>query len=424
MNMHKIHNLLNNDDDDDDNLTLKTSATVSEIEIKYAKNEMPKIHKTDEVLTELTAVNESASPLQNLLATHSFSSSSSSISITDMDLNLCSQTADYFCGNYKINPKLLVGRKFVKLSIRRRTRSQSNNQSESSKLLHTKYLESRLIVNLTYANNLTILYNRILLYAIRKDIISIYHNSTKIHEILAPSIIETLHSDDLYQTKAVMIVDKNLIKSSTHFRKLPKYGTKKMDGESNSITSGQIKKDKAPSTISTFNSMDEAVKSAFGLNQYTLIRITRSTTDDTDGSVILKIETATPGDKRLIDDPEFADEMLQSFGEIDSRPLSVFVKKIVARPRYKSNMKIFLVPGCMNFALYTDQRMFERDLINGVIHIDFEPKYLYGPENLLTNDLKLNKPHTAKEIFVTFPVSSSIKDYLQLVRMSLNEKAS
>lgn len=116
--------------------------------------------------------------------------------------------------------------------------------------------------------------------------------------------------------------------------------------------------------------MDTAVSSLFGITDYTLVRVTRSTSNDNDGSVILKLETARPGDYSLIDDEELADDMINSIGKPYDTPNSLFIKKIVARPRYKSDMKIFFIPKIQNSSLYVDERMFERDLINGIIHVD------------------------------------------------------
>ena len=152
---------------------------------------------------------------------------------------------------------------------------------------------------------------------------------------------------------------------------------------------------KANNTTPTFNSLDTALNTLFETKNFTLVRITRSTTDDVHGSSILKLETATPGDFNLIDDEENGDEMLHSLGKEGEVPNNLFFKKIIARPRYKSNMKIYFIPEVANYSLYTDERMLERDLYNGIIQLEFENNDL--------NDLNVKRSNGySRNVFCSF----------------------
>ncbi|MDN5809848.1 MAG: hypothetical protein L0H13_06915, partial [Staphylococcus equorum] len=164
-------------------------------------------------------------------------------------------------------------------------------------------------------------------------------------------------------SKPLQLIDNNLVNLAGYSHKvLLTFGQMKDGGDS-----------EEPSHLPTFNSLDTAVSSLFGISDYTLVRVTRSTSRDDEGSVILKLETARPGDYSLIDDEDFAEDMVHSIGKPNDIPSSLFIKKIVARPRYKSDMKIFLIPKIQDSSLYVDERMFERDLINGIMDVDQSP---------------------------------------------------
>ena len=112
-------------------------------------------------------------------------------------------------------------------------------------------------------------------------------------------------------------------------------------------------------------------------------------------ALFLKLETATPGDFNLIDDEENGDEMLHSLGKEGEVPNNLFFKKIIARPRYKSNMKIYFIPEVANYSLYTDERMLERDLYNGIIQLEFENNDL--------NDLNVKRSNGySRNVFCSF----------------------
>lgn len=136
--------------------------------------------------------------------------------------------------------------------------------------------------------------------------------------------------------------------------------------------------DDRPEMVTTFNNLDTAVMSLFGIRTYSLVRVPRSSSNTSDGSVLLKLECAQPGDTRLVDDQEFMEDMVASLGKEGQTPNNLFIKKVVARPRYKSDMKIYIVPTDRKVLLYVDKRVFERDLINGVIDMDCPPdRFIY-----------------------------------------------
>lgn len=128
------------------------------------------------------------------------------------------------------------------------------------------------------------------------------------------------------------------------------------------------------STLSTFNNLDTAVSSLFGTRDYSVVRVTRSASSSQEASTLLKLESAAPGDLSLIDDRDFMEDMLASLGRSGQAPNSIFLKKVVARPRYKSDMKIYIVPTVQPTLLYVNERVFVRDLVNGVIDLDVPPE--------------------------------------------------
>lgn len=129
------------------------------------------------------------------------------------------------------------------------------------------------------------------------------------------------------------------------------------------------------SKIPEFHSIDEAVYALFGLNEYSLIRVTRAAATEVGGSVLLKIETAMPGLLYLNDDEDMDFSTLErnsemyhsSLGDIGDRPTSSFLKKRVARPRYKADMRIYLIPKAITCAIYCEERIFNRDLKRGFL---------------------------------------------------------
>lgn len=149
-----------------------------------------------------------------------------------------------------------------------------------------------------------------------------------------------------------------------------------------------------PGIVTTFNLLDTAVWLLFSIHDYTLVRVTRLLLLLSDGLVLLKLETARPGDVRLIDDKTFRDDMLMSLGKEGQLPNNLFIKKVVARPRYKSDMKIYIVPKHENMLLYVNCRVFERDVINGVVDLD--------------------RP-LDRQVYTTFPPSPVLADVRDLV---------
>lgn len=182
--------------------------------------------------------------------------------------------------------------------------------------------------------------------------------------------------------KRVRLIDNNLVNLAGVSRKVLKsfqVGRDKAAPPTPALLSdGQESDDSRPGILTTFNLLDTAVMSLFGTRTYSIVRVTRSSSSTSDGSVLLKLECAKPGDTRLVDDKEFLEDMAASLGKPGQTPNNLFIKKIVARPRYKSDMKIYIIPTSKKVLLYVDRRDFERDLINGVIELDNPPdRYIY-----------------------------------------------
>jgi hypothetical protein len=134
---------------------------------------------------------------------------------------------------------------------------------------------------------------------------------------------------------------------------------------------------KRDTAVPEFNTIDEAVFNLFGLTEYSLIRVTRAAATEVGGSVLLKIETAMPGYLYLNDDEEEDFSTVEknkelyrdSIGFIGDRPTTTFLKKRVARPRYKADMRIYLIPKAITCAIYCEERIFKRDLLRGFLDL-------------------------------------------------------
>lgn len=306
------------------------------------------------------------------------------------------------------------------------------NDLNSNSKLHIKSLEAGLRVKLTLAPSLMELYQSLTPHNNRQlDMNQLQYDGETKHEKVSPSIEldnQEMTNKNTYHkinklgklgkliSKSVQLIDNNLVNlSKTSNKVLQNYFSDSKTNDDNvdhskdidSISSpaspriskktNQKKKLSAPS----FNSLSTAVHVLFGLSEFTLVRVTRSTTTNLEGSVVLKLETAKPGDYKLFDDSEFLSEMIHSIGHKNTVPSNLFLKKIVARPRYKSDMKIYLIPKNYDSSLYVDERMFERDLINGIIDFEkpldrnifstFNPhNILLDFKNLLDSSQKLN----------------------------------
>lgn len=254
--------------------------------------------------------------------------------------------------------KRLLNTKLVQIAIRRKALARDFQTGSQHTKLHSKSLEAGLRVKLTLAPDLVNLYNSLTPHTSRKKNLRVYNSDGTFGSEIKN---ETYLSDIHLRTKPVQLIDNNLVNLSVF---------------SNKVLKAFSNKDKNPQKtgggdISTFNSLNTAVHTLFGIDEYSLVRITRSTTNDFNGSVLLKFETAQPGELNLIDEEDFAEDLLHSLGKPNDDPSNIFIKKVIARPRYKSDMKIYLIPKNVNTSLYVDKRMFERDLINGVVTLDF-----------------------------------------------------
>lgn len=320
----------------------------------------------------------------------------------------------------RIHKDILSRKSFVKLAIRGKTAkresigsrsgsSSSSSTDSSSKTgfsagsptlpllddstkgkLHVRSLESGLRIKLSLTPTLVDLYHHLVPFTHKQKraIPVIPSTDLSIVEGGSPPAQKFGHNPkQTLASKSVKLIDNNLVD---------------LTGLSNKVLkSFSLINDK--DSLTTYNSPNTAIHSVFGIDEYSLVRVTRSTTDEDSGSVVLKLETAHPGDCKLIDDPNFVEEMFYSLGNHDDDPSNLFIKKVVARPRYKSDMKIYLIPRRINCSLYINERMFERDLFNGVIEFNYD-------NNTITDG--------DKDVFVTFPYQPIVEDYQRMMEMS------
>lgn len=325
----------------------------------------------------------------------------------------------------KIHKTVLQNKNLIQLAIRRKLSAPKNgsnndifdyndddylNEFNSNSKLHLRSLESGLRVKLTLVPSLLTLYKSLIPHNNRNLSMSLLKFDESKNHLVSNSIYDDgellkIFTDDINDdksenksklkngkliTKKVQLIDNNISNSNNNSNNKNDIINITNDNKNSNESSNSVK---TKESLPTFNSLSESIKSLFNVDDYTLIRVTRSTTTGNEGSVLLKLETAKPGDYKLFDDFEFLNEMIHSIGLKDATPNNLFIKKIVARPRYKSDMKIFLIPKNSDLSLYVDERMFERDLINGVI--DFEKplnKRVYCTFNcdeILSNTKKL-----------------------------------
>ena len=267
------------------------------------------------------------------------------------------------------------------------------NDSSKGKL-HVRSLESGLRVKLSLIPSLVSLYHHLVPFTHKQKqaIPVIPSTDLSIVEGNKPTVAQKYGSNpkQTLASQSVKLIDNNLVDLSGLSKKVLK---------SFSLTNDTDTLD----SLTTYNSLNTAIHSAFRIKEYSLVRVTRSTTDEDSGSIVLKLETAHPGDCKLVDDPNFVEEMLYSLGNHLDDPSNLFIKKVVARPRYKSDMKIYLIPQRISCSLYINERMFERDLFNGVIEFNYE-------NNTITNG--------DKDVFVTFPHQHIIDEFQRMMEMS------
>lgn len=289
----------------------------------------------------------------------------------------------------KINKKLL-NKRLVQIAIRRKSTPHlpkfSENGNPSNSKLHIKSLEAGLRVKLTLAPDLISLYNSLTPHTGRQKSLKVF-NSTLPHQQDGQVVNNNDYLSDInLETKLVQLIDNNLVNMSIFSKKIMKSFNNNSDSKNSK-------------NLPTFNSLNTAVRSLFNLEEFSLVRITRSTTSDYEGSVLLKFETAKPGDYGLIDDEDFADDLAHSIGNPGDDPTNLFIKKVVARPRYKSDMKLYLIPKNVDSSLYVDKRMFERDLVNNIID-DSVPFY--------------------KDVFCAFEFKEILENFKSLLLMTQN----
>lgn len=305
----------------------------------------------------------------------------------------------------QIHPHILQNKKLIDIALRRKSASKrlgdcQATESGSSKL-HLKLLEAGLRVRLILCPSVHEIYRQLAPHTARRT--KFFHVSfDEASQTLFGSEISADSKDQQHfdvhfaggsekpVVKRVRLIDSNLVNLAGVSSKVLKsfqIGNEAVPPSPN----------KEPGMVTTFNLLDTAVASLFQTTDYTLIRVTRASSNTEDGSVLLKLESANPGDTRLIDDREFMDDMVASLGKVGQSPNNLFIKKVVARPRYKSDMKIYIVPTDDIVLLYVDKRIFERDLINGVLEIDSPPD---------------------RCIYTTFPVSEILQDFREMVAQS------
>lgn len=133
------------------------------------------------------------------------------------------------------------------------------------------------------------------------------------------------------------------------------------------LTSGQ-------GVIPIYDDFALAVRELFQARTFSLVRVTRAAAFERTGAIVLKLETAHPGDIQLNDEDEIVDNGRNNedgkiyLGQKGDPITTAFIKKRIARPRYKADMRIYFIPRDTNAVLYSREAMLERDLLNGIVN--------------------------------------------------------
>lgn len=85
--------------------------------------------------------------------------------------------------------------------------------------------------------------------------------------------------------------------------------------------------------------------------------------------MLVKFETAMPGDPSLIHDKDSVEEMMASLGRPKQVPTTSLLRKLLLGQSTKLT-KLFVTSSDRPLLLYVDPRMFGRDLINGFIDME------------------------------------------------------
>lgn len=143
------------------------------------------------------------------------------------------------------------------------------------------------------------------------------------------------------------------------------------------------------SPVPIYDNLAAAVQDVFNVDSFSLVRVTRAAAFERTGPIVLKLETAHPGDIQLgdEDDPVADDPALGRHGDPVT---SIFIKKKIARPRYKANMRIYLIPRDTNVILYSQQSMLKRDLLKNVLKLGSDPRMVlcaFDCDDILANGI-------------------------------------
>lgn len=324
----------------------------------------------------------------------------------------------------KVHPLILRGHKIMNIALRRKSTNKRAANPESFGLkLHLKLLEAGLRVRLLLCPSVYEIYNQLIpitlqdshlfhivynsslghlqaedvtgeLYTVRKRPAVSYLDGMNSHSKESegkylrrgvdaegsnwPDYVnypvteagKALLTPGKCVARRVRLIDNNLVDLAGVSTKVLK--TLTYDGSASSLLKNGFDSDGSGQNdvVTTFNMLDTAISSLFNTHEYSLVRVTKSASTNTEGLMLVKLETAKPGDPLLIDDKDFVEDMVASLGKPNQVPNNLFIKKVVARPRYKVDMKLYVTSSDRSLSLYVDPRVFERDLINGVIDLE------------------------------------------------------
>jgi hypothetical protein len=108
-------------------------------------------------------------------------------------------------------------------------------------------------------------------------------------------------------------------------------------------------------------------------------------------------------------------------GRLGDRPTTTFLKKRVARPRYKSDMRIYLIPRSLPCVIYCEPRMFKRDLLRGFLNLNQADRsvVISFDYNELLKELE-KQGHEDLVQTMGLPTPENVKSIAQSVRPIVN----
>ncbi len=155
------------------------------------------------------------------------------------------------------------------------------------------------------------------------------------------------------------------------------------------------------------------IRYSFGIEAFTFVKVIRTSNTEGDNHVV-KLETVLPPVLRTFANSAASESNIQSCS-------ASFIKEHAIYPRYKANMKIYIIPGIVNQIAYADERMYLYDrsrpdassLFYGkeILRIFNKEEFLKWMTNYNMSANLKNNGNSQAEHILQQPIQSQINQY-------------